>query len=185
MSRVKLAGRGRPDAWQRAQTERDTRERELATVDAEITKTEAAVERYLAAFENGRLPEDQCATRVRRHGTRLVELRDRHTELTEQLSKDTLSVPSPAYLAKVRRHVQTVLRDGNEAGRKAALQELIHEIQASSRAHIQPIFRVPTEGNGTDPDDADVAGVRAPYRGVRRQGLEPRTRGLRVRCSAS
>ncbi|MHB8449081.1 MAG: recombinase family protein [Mycobacteriales bacterium] len=154
------------DSWQRAQAGRAQLDAELSTVEAEITKTETAVERYLAAFETGSLPEDQCATRVRRHGVRLIELRDRRAELTEQLARDTLVIPTPAYLAQVREHVRAVLKTGSEAGRKAALQELIEEIQATSRAHIVPIFRVPAEGDIPTRDNTDVAGVRAPYRRV-------------------
>lgn len=111
----------------------------------EITKTEAAVKRYLAAFESGSLPEDQCATRVRRYGGRLIELRDRHSDLNEQLSRDTVTVPTPGYLAQVRDHVRTVLKDGTEAGRKAAMHELIHEIQATGRAEIRPSSACPLQ----------------------------------------
>ena len=131
----------------------------------EITKTEAAVKRYLAAFESGSLPEDQCATRVRRHGGRLIELRDRHSDLNEQLSHDTVTVPTPGYLAQVRDHVRTVLKDGTEAGRKAAL--LNSSTRSTSQVEIQPIFRVPAPEDGAlTPDDPAVPGVRAPYRRV-------------------
>jgi len=96
-------------------------------------------------------------------------VRDRHSDLNEQLSRDTVTVPTPGYLAQVRDHVRTVLKDGTEAGRKAALHELIHEIQGASRAEIRPIFRVPAPEDGAlTPDDPAVPGVpvRAPYRRV-------------------
>lgn len=54
-------------------------EGELAAIAAEVAKCEAAVERYLLAFENGTMPEARCAERVNALGDRAAELRARPT----------------------------------------------------------------------------------------------------------
>lgn len=56
-----------------AQQRRD----ELTATDAELAKTEAAVDRYMHAFENGTLTEDMFAERVRELGRKAQALRGR------------------------------------------------------------------------------------------------------------
>ncbi len=64
-------------ARSRATTIHEQHQNELAKVEAELRKTEGAVERYLLAFESGTLPEAQCGERVRRLGATAAELRFR------------------------------------------------------------------------------------------------------------
>src|SRR5690606_37370569 len=56
------------DAVIRAQAQHlageDNQRAELATVEAELTKTNQAIDRYLNAFENGTLEEEDLATRL-------------------------------------------------------------------------------------------------------------------------
>ncbi|MHB8340043.1 MAG: recombinase zinc ribbon domain-containing protein [Mycobacteriales bacterium] len=63
--------------WEQAQAGRANLELEVSVAEAELTKSEGAVERYLAAFEAGTMSEEQCGPRLRRHGARLAEPRDR------------------------------------------------------------------------------------------------------------
>lgn len=52
---------------------------ELATVVGELARIEAAIERYLSAFERGTLAETTCGERVRALGARAAELRGRRS----------------------------------------------------------------------------------------------------------
>jgi site-specific DNA recombinase len=54
---------------------------ELHSISSQITTTEAAIDRYLTAFENGTLDERTCGRRVRDLTTKLDQLRTRHDEL--------------------------------------------------------------------------------------------------------
>src|SRR6266536_4222738 len=58
-----------------AEALRDQHQAELSAVTTEIARAEAAIERYLDAFEAGSLPEDQCGQRVQRLGGKIAELR--------------------------------------------------------------------------------------------------------------
>jgi site-specific DNA recombinase len=59
---------------------------ELASVEQQIAATEAAIERYLTAFENGNLDEETCGQRVRDHKTRLAQLAHRRDDLEYALT---------------------------------------------------------------------------------------------------
>ncbi len=66
-----------------------------------------------------------------------------------------------------------MFRHGTAGQRKALIEANVAEIRFEEEKII-PVFKIPEE---------EVVRVMEPV--VRRQGLEPRTRGLRVRCSAS
>jgi len=62
------------------------------------------------------------------------------------------------------------VENGPSASVKALLQALVHEIRVDSRDAIYPTFRVPMGGDH-QLDDA----IRAPFRSVGADGLEPPT----------
>ncbi len=99
-------------AWGRAEATRDQQQAELTTVDADIAKTEQAIDRYLLAFETGDLPQAQCGERIRNLGAKIAELRDRRTDLADALEASHPDTPSHAALAKVRARVKATLDAG-------------------------------------------------------------------------
>ena len=78
------------------------------------------------------------------------------------------------------------MRHGTPGQRKALIEVNINEVLIDGD-RIVPVFKVPETAiepaKETSTGSSDV--VRSIPQEVRRQGLEPRTRGLRVRCSAS
>jgi site-specific DNA recombinase len=164
-----LIGQATRQAWTRAQAGRAALEAEQDVITAEITKTEVAVDRYLTAFENGQLPEAQCGPRLRKHSARLLELRDRKADLAEQLAAQQPQAPTDAQLAELRHRVREAAMIGPDAERKALIRQCVHEIRVEHRDKITPVFHVPND------NDHSTAEVRAPYRQVRSEGLEPPT----------
>lgn len=122
---------------------RDVRAGELAAADARIAKAEAAIERYLRAFEDGTMPEQQCGQRVRELGRELTDLRLRRDELAELVEEGRIVPPSQEVLDEVRRRVAEAIDQGSDAERKAVLQALVATISVTSRDYIEPYFRVP------------------------------------------
>jgi site-specific DNA recombinase len=158
------------DRWARvAENTRPGRERELAAVETRIRKTQDALDRYFAAFEEGRLSEEACTRRIEELSAKLTALEARRSDLAEEVSRRRPEVPGPPRLAEVGREVQRALRKAAMAERKAMMQAIVAEIRVRDRDHIQPVFRVPV--------------FRPPYGPVGRAGLEPATLGLRVPCS--
>jgi len=124
---------------------RDRAEGELAAVRTEIDQTEAAIERYLGAFEAGTLPEAQCGKRVQALGAKIAELQARELELQQALAASAVeALPTPADLAELASQIRQVVEHAPVAAKKTLAQQLVHEIHVTSRADIRPIFRVPT-----------------------------------------
>jgi len=152
-----------------AKAGRHQREKELRAVSAAIAKTNAAVDRYLAAFEAGDLPQDACGKRVRQLEVRLADLRNRQQDLTEQLAAEHTTAPSAAQLKQLRDKIREALDTGSSSAAKVVLQSLVQEIRVKDRGDITPYFRLPDGG------EPAFTGVRAPSRSVGRRGLEPLT----------
>ncbi len=139
IDRALAAGKDRAAALRCQQRE------ELSVVDAELAKTEAAIERYLLAFEAGSLPEAVCGERVRNLGTKAGELLARRIELEyEVLDAETPTI-TRRELAKGRRHVADTIASGAPEAKKALLQALVAEIRVESRKAVRPFFRVPID----------------------------------------
>jgi site-specific DNA recombinase len=79
--------------------------------------------------------------------------------------------------------LHTCLASGTPAERKAAIQALVGEVRITNDGLV-PVFRIPRPRTATPGSDSTAIGlVRAMGQPVGRLGLEPRTHGLKVRCS--
>ena len=158
------------EAQERARLGQARHQGELSALDAELAKVEAAIDRYLRAFETKTMPETICGERVRDLGTQATALRARREALADETEDVELSAPTSQELSVLRERVAEAMAKGSTASVKALLQALIHEIRVDSRDAIHPIFRLPVGGDHQG-DDA----VRAPSPSVGRRGLEPLT----------
>jgi site-specific DNA recombinase len=116
---------------------------ELASVGSELRKTESGIERYLLAFEEGKLPESTCGERLRVLGEKAANLRQRREDLQLAVDAETLQAPSAEQLRAVRERVAQTLENADDPARKRLLQELVYEIRIDNRGCITPTFRVP------------------------------------------
>ena len=158
------------EAQERAQLGHSRHEGELRALDAELTKVDAGIDRYLRAFETATMPESICGDRVKELGLRATALRTRRQDLADEMEEAALTAPTKEELSELRERVAEAVAEGSTAPIKVLLQALIHEIRVDSREAIHPIFRVPV-GVNLSGDDA----VRAPSRSVGAAGLEPTT----------
>lgn len=88
------------DAREQYEAGQDDQPSELTVVEAELTKTNQAIDRYLTAFENGTLDEDMLAGRLSTLNATAKQLRTRRDELNDQLTDAPTDLP-PATLAEV------------------------------------------------------------------------------------
>jgi site-specific DNA recombinase len=190
-----LIGRAVNNARTAHEAAYSSRHAELATVEAELTRTNQKIDRYLTAFEDDDIDQTILADRLKTLSTRTKQLRQRRDELTEELEAAPAPVP-PATLHAVADHIHDIITSGQPAQRKALVEALIDNVKIVGPDRLLPTFRIPQAATPQpDPTTNHTAGqpaaeptegvVRAMTNTVRRQGLEPRTRGLRVRCSAS
>jgi site-specific DNA recombinase len=140
-----------------AQKHRD----ELATMTGQISAAEAAIDRYLTAFENGALDERTCGHRIRDLTVKIDQLKTRQTELTELIDAEP-TPPSPEAIEYAREALTAALNSGEPAQRKAVIEEHVAEIKIDGTRLIS-VFMIPT-------GDAEL---RTMGRVVDPTGLEP------------
>jgi site-specific DNA recombinase len=144
-------------ARSQAATLREQHQGELRAVGGAIAKAEAAIDRYLDAFEAGTMREQQCARRLEALTAKLVELKTRQDELRDLLGIAHDPAPDPRELAELLERVRAAVRHGPLPVRKTLIEALVEEIRVRSRDHIVPVFRLP---NGRhQPDGAVRPGV--------------------------
>jgi site-specific DNA recombinase len=138
--------------------QRPGRQAELAGTRAALGERRAAIDRYLRAFETGRLPESTCADRLSEldQETRALEAR------TAALEAECETIPTMtpgAVLVGVRYRVERAVADGAPEQLKRLLETVVERILVDSRACIQPYFVAPA--------------VRTRIGSRRRTGIEP------------
>ena len=171
----------------------DGRRAELAAAEHDLAKTGAAIDRYLTAFENGTLDPEDLTVRLAQLKARSAQLRARRDELAEQVAA-VPTAPPAAILWQVADHIGDIVASGSHSQRKALIEVLIAQIKITGPGRIVPVFRIPQPpaadqpGASADPATTSRATAEDPVRVmtklVGRLGLEPRTHGLKVRCSA-
>src|SRR5581483_5541526 len=158
------------DALAKATAEAENRrpefEQRLASIGAEITRAEQALERYYEAFEHGKLSPERCEDRLTRLQARLDDLRAQEAELSLQAPDEAARALTAAELAAVADHLETVIAEADPQKAKALLRLLIDELRVNGRAEILPSYRLVT------PE------VCAMSEKVERIGIEPMTSSL-------
>ncbi|MFE3280692.1 recombinase family protein [Nocardia sp. NPDC059239] len=108
-------------------TSSDTRA-ELATVTAELAKTQQSVDRYLAAFENGTLEPELVGGRLTELRSKTTQLLARRDQLTESLAS-VPSAPAPATLDRIADHIVEIVTSGNHTQSKALIETLVAHVK--------------------------------------------------------
>ena len=156
---------------------------ELASVEAQIRDTTAALDRYLRAFEAGDMSHQVCGPRVEELSQQRHDLIDRRDELAAQTGAATTTVPPREQLEAVGELLRATIHDGTPTAVKDLLNFLIDSVEIAPNRHAQPFFQLPCppEREMPEPDQA-----RAPNgttfcmdpRQVEVRGIEPRSKCL-------
>ncbi len=118
---------------------------EIDATAAELRKTEAAIERYILAFEAGTVSDDMFGPRVHDLGDRARTLKARRDELAMNSKKPHTSPPpwtcppkrtSTRYVAEL----EEIIKSGSDARRKAAAQAFVDRLVVQAPGVIQPTY---------------------------------------------
>jgi site-specific DNA recombinase len=155
----------------------DGRRAEIAATDRELARTGAAIDRYLAAFENGTLDPEDLTDRLAQLKARTRQLAARRDELASQVDAEP-AIPSPATLREVAGHIDQIIAAGSHSERKALIEALVAQVKITGPGRIVPVFRIPQPEPGPALDrTADRSrtepGVRAMTNLVGPVGFEP------------
>ena len=154
------------------------RHAELDAVDAELTRTDQAIDRYLSAFERGTMNEELVADRLTQLRAKTKQLRVRRDQLALALD-DEPTAPEPATLTEVADHITEIITSGAHNQTKALVEALVAKVTITGPDRLVPVFRIPQprQDNGAAPalpaETAQTGVVRTMTKSVGRQGLEP------------
>jgi hypothetical protein len=118
-------------------------EAELDAVEQKITAATAGIDRYLAAFEAGDLPQAVCGPRVQALAETADALRTRRDELHNELESALPDAPSAEDLAHLAGGLREAIATGDATQRRRFIEQLIHEIRIEGRHRIIPTWRLP------------------------------------------
>jgi site-specific DNA recombinase len=166
-------------AQQRHRDGHASKRAEHAAILAQIKHSEAAVERYHAAFENGTMDDTTAGQRLKVLHGQIARLTARAEELTEALSHEP-APPAPGVIADLQAFLADAIASGTPAERKAAIEALVAEVRITDHGLI-PVFRIPSPRQSVPRDTITATAepaVRTMLRSVGRVGLEPTTGGL-------
>ena len=157
LARTDLIDAALADAHDEHAADRAAHTTELAAVETELVKTEAAIDRYLTAFENQTMPEATCAPRIRALSDKATELKARRDELGLLLDDTPTAPPRPSPATSTPCATASATTDGDALPEtvQALLQAMTERIDVTSRADITPTFRVPITDT-TEPSTAAV-----------------------------
>jgi site-specific DNA recombinase len=134
------------------------RQAELAGAADALAERRAAIDRYLRAFEAGRLPEATCAYRLLELEREVAALNARRAAL-ESECEQAPALSADGDLQELRRLVELAVSQAAPASLKRLLGAIVERIVVESRACIQPYFTAPS--------------VRTLEPSRRRTGIEP------------
>jgi len=126
------------------------RHAELAAVEAELTKTGQAIDRYLAAFEHGTMDENLVADRLIQLRTKTTPLRAHRDELTRTLDDKPIT-PEPATLTQIANHITQIIISGTHNQTKALVEALIAKVTITAPDRLIPVFRIPQPHHHSEP----------------------------------
>ena len=182
LARTDLIDAAIANAQSEATIDRGQHTEELTAIDADLAKTNDAIDRYLTAFENGTMPEDTCAPRISELASKAKQLRQRREELQLLLQETPEATePDPALCTRLHAHVRDALNTNNPGTTRQLIQALVHEVRVTGRHRVKPTFRVPTDNVAQAAGPGGLAGttaatqrkVRPPTSSVPPAGLEP------------
>ncbi len=150
---------------------------EIDATTAELKKTEAAIERYIRAFEAGTISDDMFGPRVRDLGERARTLKTRRDELEEAADLAAMDPPAQTDIDTLRTELAHIVANGTDAHRKAAAQAFVHRLVVVEPGVIQPTYLVrggiPTDPAENPSQTAPTSASRAVTKMVGAEGLEP------------
>ncbi|MEA3077262.1 MAG: site-specific recombinase, partial [Actinomycetota bacterium] len=156
----------------------------LSAMDAELRKADAAVNRYMTAFEDGKLAADMFDDRVRELLAKAELIRSRRAELHAEGPPNERWVPTNVAVRTVRDDLRDAAKQAPDPIRKAVAQAFVHELRVQAGNVVLPTFRVLPRLPDHTPCGTDHAhgptgtGVRVMTSRVGAEGFEPPTPSL-------
>jgi site-specific DNA recombinase len=128
------------------------RHAEIDSLTAQISTTQAKIDRYHTAFENGSMDDETAGPRIKQLRRETEQLKARRDDLTDAVGQQP-QPPAPGTLDRLRAYLAHALTQGSSGERKRAIEALIHEIRINDQGEVIPVFKIPATGGGIVIDD--------------------------------
>jgi hypothetical protein len=115
------------------------RERELRRVSQAIDRKRASIDRYLRAFESGKLPEEACGHRVSALQREIVALETERSRLEAEYDLAP-GLPTEDLLGELRVALLRASEEKTVGKLKQVLACVVDTIVVEGRDHIQPYY---------------------------------------------
>jgi site-specific DNA recombinase len=144
--------------WELANPDREKR---LARIDHEVAKKRKAIDRYLRAFELGKMSEATCGYRLKELEKEVAALEGQQAGIQAEC-EEAPDMPTDGLLADLERSIRGAADGDSTQKLKDLLACVVDEIVVESRARIMPYYSLPA--------------VRPLFPSRRRTGIEPACR---------
>ncbi len=160
---------------------------ELASVESELREANAAVDKWVRAFETDAMPAEECAPRLRELVPRRDELIAKRDQLETALNTATPRLPTEKELAAIRAVAEVIIDSGTPDQKKQLVAELVQVVDIMPNRHAKASFCL-LDMNKPGPIVAEACKgtlFSIGSRNVEVSGLEPPTSTLRTWRSTS
>jgi hypothetical protein len=141
--------------WEQANPDREKR---LDRLDREVARERKAIDRYLRAFELGKMSETTCCYRLKELEKEVAALEGQRAAIPGRCD-EAPSMPTDSLLAGLERSIQGAAEEDGTQKLKELLACVVDEIVVESRERITPYYSLPA--------------VRPLFPQRRRTGIEP------------
>jgi site-specific DNA recombinase len=149
----------------------------LSAIEFEMRKTEAAIERYMLAFEAGEVSQDRFGKRVRELEDKAAALAQRRAELSAAATATFEGFDlSDRALRRIAADLRSAADNAPDQLRKSVAQAFVDGLLVVGRRTVKPTFRLlPSVPTAPDATAAEPGGSAA-------TGVSTKTSGVDLRC---
>ena len=144
------------EANRRLDSEKPDITKDIRRVEGRMADVRKRVERYLGAFETGKLEPDICNEKVGELKARLAELEAERTDLEERRERLSLPEMDRQFLEKILGEFEEVMASAQNAKKKHLLRQLVKKVLVHDRHTVEVWYGLP------QPDPVRIAGSLAP-----------------------
>ncbi|MBE0558258.1 MAG: hypothetical protein IH628_13585 [Proteobacteria bacterium] len=131
------------EANKRLGAEKPDLEKEIARIEAQMAKTQGAIDRYFEAFEAGTLKAELCNEKVRNLRTRMEELEGEKRGLEARRERLKLPAIDREMLASIMDNFEKVMAEGPNPKNKHLLHQLVKKVLIHSRETVEIWYALP------------------------------------------
>jgi len=132
--------------------EKPSLEKEIANVEAKITKARATIDRYFAAFEAETLKPEVCTRKVDDLNARIAELQAEKHDLDTRRKQLDIEAIDKNMLAGMLDELENVMTEGTNPQKKDLLRRLVKKVLVHDRRTIEIWYGLPNQSSIRRPE---------------------------------